>query len=227
MLFAKKFSYGIPTPRIPWIEVAVAPDSDGDGHLIQGDRPQRGDIVIFRYPQNDKIHYVKRCVATQGDEVIFYPEKLFIRFSEGDEYMKKHYPNRLKVLNGKLYVENPYMRNHKGIAYGRSGGDSFLDMLKLLPYGEVSMTPIYVDELEAVAPRINFNAFYAKMDKDNFFMVGDNRDQSNDSRFWGSVPYKNVVGQPWFIYFSWDSNREIRWDRMFRTVDSIEEDLKH
>jgi signal peptidase I len=65
------------------------------------------------------------------------------------------------------------------------------------------------------------------MDKDNFFMVGDNRDQSNDSRFWGSVPYKNVVGQPWFIYFSWDSNREIRWDRMFRTVDSIEEDLKH
>jgi len=51
MLFVKKFAYGIPTPRIPWIEVKVLPDFNGNGHLIEGDRPQRGDIVVFRYPR--------------------------------------------------------------------------------------------------------------------------------------------------------------------------------
>jgi signal peptidase I len=227
MLFAKKFSYGIPTPRLPWVEVPVLPDFNDNGHLIEGDRPQRGDIVIFRYPKNDKIHYVKRCVATEGDEIIYYPNKLFIRFSEGDEYMKKNYSEQLITLNGKLYVENPYMINHKGIAYGRGGNDSFLAMLQLLSVNEVSMTPHRVEELPSIMGKMAFNSFYHKVEKDKFFMVGDNRDNSNDSRFWGSVPYKDVVGKPWFIYFSWDENYEIRWNRIFRTVESLEEELKN
>jgi signal peptidase I len=72
-----------------------------------------------------------------------------------------------------------------------------------------------------------FNSFYYKVPKDNYFMMGDNRDNSNDSRFWGPVPYRYIVGQPWMIYFSWDENFEIRWDRVFKTVDDIEENLKN
>lgn len=49
-LFVKKYSYGIPTPTIPWIEIKVLPDFNNNGHLFEGDRPKRGDIVIFRYP---------------------------------------------------------------------------------------------------------------------------------------------------------------------------------
>ena len=58
--------------------------------------------------------------------------------------------------------------------------------------------------------------------EDETFMMGDNRDHSNDSRFWGTVPYKDIVGTPWFIYFSWDDNKEIRWDRVLKTVESLE-----
>ena len=46
------------------------------------------------------------------------------------------------------------------------------------------------------------NALYTKVDEDHFYMIGDNRDNSNDSRFWGSVPYKLIVGKPWLIYMS-------------------------
>ncbi len=61
--------------------------------------------------------------------------------------------------------------------------------------------------------------------EDETFMMGDNSDHSNDSRFWGSVPYKYIVGKPWFIYFSWDDDYKIRWDRVFRTVESLEKDI--
>ena len=61
MLFVKKFAYGIPTPRIPWLEVQVLPDFNDNGHLIAGEGPKRGDIVVFKYPKNDNINYVKRC----------------------------------------------------------------------------------------------------------------------------------------------------------------------
>ena len=66
-LFVKKFAYGIPTPHIPWLEIPVVPDFNGNGHLIEGKRPERGEIVVFRYPLNEKVHFVKRCVAVGGD----------------------------------------------------------------------------------------------------------------------------------------------------------------
>ena len=68
-LFVKKFSYGIPTPHIPFVEWQVAPDSDGDGHIIRGEGPKRGDIVVFRYPLNEKMHFVKRNFAVSSRHV--------------------------------------------------------------------------------------------------------------------------------------------------------------
>jgi signal peptidase I len=64
-----------------------------------------------------------------------------------------------------------------------------------------------------------------KVPQGEYFMMGDNRDHSNDSRFWGTVAYKHIVGTPWIIYFSWDKNKEVRWDRVFRTVEGLEEDM--
>ena len=62
-----------------------------------------------------------------------------------------------------------------------------------------------------------------RVPEDEYFMMGDNRDHSNDSRFWGSVPYANLEGTPWFVYFSLDDDYNIRWDRMGKTATDLEE----
>ncbi|MBD3841156.1 MAG: signal peptidase I [Campylobacterales bacterium] len=210
MLFVKKFSYGIPTPRIPWLEVQVLPDFNGNGHLIEGDKPQRGDIVVFRYPHDEKIHYVKRCVATGGDILFLQNKKLYLHPKEGNEYAIKHFEgHRTMMINDILFVEDPYKKEHPGIHNDPNITKENTPFTQLF-----NMMPIKVPEGE-------------------YFMMGDNRDHSNDSRFWGTVPYKFIVGKPWFIYFSWDENQKIRWDRVFKTPESLEnskyirQELKH
>jgi signal peptidase I len=202
MLFVKKFAYGVPTPRIPFVEVKVLPDFNDNGHLIEGDKPKRGDIVVFRYPNNEKIHYVKRCVATGGDIVAMQNKDLLLHLKEGNEYIKKNYPkNQIVKIGDRLWVKNPYKSSHKGIHQDPTvTRDS-------VPYSVLfDMSPVVVPEGE-------------------YYMMGDNRDHSNDSRFWGTVPYKNIVGKPWFIYFSWDEDKNIRWERSFRTVESLEDEI--
>lgn len=204
MLFVKKFSYGIPTPRIPWLEIKVLPDFNDNGHLISAEGPQRGDIVVFRYPNNDTIHYVKRCVAKGGDIVALKDKHLLLHPKEGNEYIKNNYKDKqIVTIAGDLFVVDPYKDDHPGIHTDPSVVNNGLNPQQLF-----DMMPILVPDGE-------------------YFMMGDNRDHSNDSRFWGTVEYKHIVGTPWFIYFSWDKNKEIRWDRMFKGIDSIEEDIKN
>ena len=199
MLFVKKFSYGIPTPTIPWLELAILPDFNGNGHLIEGAKPKRGDIVVFRYPHNPKVHYVKRCVAKDGDILFLQNKKLYLHPHEGNQYVQQHYKGyKTVMLQNMLFVEDPYRKDHPGIHNDPSITRETSPYLKLF-----DMMPIQVP-------------------KGEFFMMGDNRDHSNDSRFWGTVPYKYIVGTPWFVYFSWDKNKTVRWDRMFKTPAELE-----
>ncbi len=231
-LFAKKFSYGIPLPVIPWFNIRLVPDFNGNGHLIEGAKPKRGDIVIFLYPGDNKTHYVKRCVATGGDEIVYQDKHLYIHFAEGDEYIKKNYkPEKIKHFRDKLWVDNPYIDRYPGIQYAPERSDAFSSLLTiyegLVPRYKISMSPIYVEELGDVLYRSPtghpMNAFYKKVEEGHYYMVGDNRDNSADSRFWGSVPYKNIIGKPWFIYFSWDNKtKSVRWDRVGTFVDDLQ-----
>lgn len=225
-LFVKKFSYGIATPHIPWLEIPVLPDFDGDGHLFDGDKPQRGDIVVFRYPLDPKIHYVKRCVALGGDEILYQDKKFFLRPHEGDEFIKSNYPKESIVTIGeKLWVLEPYSHKIPGIGYDFKI-DLFETMALALSMGNLQMQPAFVQDLPK-HPVADFNAYYVRVPENEYFMMGDNRDHSNDSRFWGSVPYKLIVGKPWFIYFSWDDNYKIRWDRIGIFIDELEKDKNY
>lgn len=249
MLFVKKFSYGIPTPKIPWLQMAVLPDFRGDGHLIEGSRPKRGDVVIFIPPNRPKEYYVKRDFAVGGDEVIFTKKGLYLHPNEGDEYVDSHYKDdQVVIMMGKKFVFEPYSKDHPGIHY-KNNNSSFDQMVFIAneiinsPFPErlgknddpqtlgIAMTPFDLN---------GEPAFYKKIAPDEFFMIGDNRDNSNDSRFWGSVPYKNIIGKPWFIYFSINLKNSIeagveqnpkeiftiRWKRMFKSVESLEKTIK-
>ncbi len=231
-LFAKKFSYGIPLPVVPWINLKLVPDFNDNGHLIEGPKPQRGDIVIFLYPGDNKTHYVKRCVATGGDEIVYQDKHLYIHFAEGDEYIKKNYkPEKIKRFRDKLWVDNPYMDKYPGIQYAPEHGDAFSALVMVsqgrIPRYSPNMSPIYIEELGEVFMTSSsghpMNALYKKVEKGHYYMMGDNRDNSADSRFWGSVPYKNIIGKPWFIYFSIDFDKKtVRWDRLGTFVDDLQ-----
>ncbi|TNB55186.1 signal peptidase I [Campylobacter helveticus] len=216
MLFVKKFSYGIPTPRIPWLEIPILPDFDDDGHLISGEGPKRGDIVVFRYPKDEKIHFVKRCVAKGNDRVIYANKTLYVSMSEGEEFMQQNYPKeKLVRLGGKLFVKEPYKQ--KGIHYEEDKNmDEIIEKFALL--GQFAMSKTSFKELGA--------AYVFDVPENEYFMMGDNRDFSSDSRFWGSVPYKLIVGQPWFVYMSFDKDYNIRWERIGRFVDTLENEEK-
>jgi len=223
-LFAKKFAYGISMPHIPFLEVSIMPWSD-KLRLIDGDKPKRGDIVIFRPPMNVKQHFVKRCFALPGDEVLFTDrDELYLRPHQGDDYIKANYPaEKIVKLMDRLWVKSPMADKHKGI-HNDDNHNIYEDYLQRYLYQKdsVNMMPVNVTSLSRTY-NLPFNAFYKKVPSDMYYMIGDNRDHSNDSRFWGGVPYDNIEGTPWFIYFSVDKNWEIRWDRMGKTPADLEQ----
>lgn len=142
------------------------PFSDKKVFVFQ--KPERGDIVVFKYPKDPSRDFIKRVIAVGGDVV------------EGR--------NKTVYVNGKPIEE------------------------RYLQYSDNDIRPIGMDV------RDNFGPIYVPEEK--LFMMGDNRDQSYDSRYWGFVDMKDVKGRAFVIYWSWDSKRHLpRIKRIGRPIE--------
>jgi len=194
------------------IRTFVLPSSSMENTLKRGDflvatkssDIKRGDIVIFKMPKSGNF-YIKRAVAKSGDEVIYIDKKLLIHFREGDNFIKQNYPqSKIISLDGKLWVVNPYMKN-SNIKYTPDyNGNSFLIMVNFAKDGATTMRAKYFKDLNSTTFKIGnktYNAFYKKM-QNGYFMMGDNRDNSNDSRFFGEIDKNLIYGKPKAIYFN-------------------------
>lgn len=162
-LLVNRFIYGI---KLPYTNLQI----------VQGRMPQRGEIIVFKYPFENR-DFVKRCIAIEGDTVRIVNKILYVNGIAVNEPYKIHRDHR--ILPG-FENNNPnYQKNWENAR--------FADL-----YG------IYI--------RDNFGPVIVP--KDCVFAMGDNRDNSMDSRFWGPLHKKYLKGKPLFIYFSFNPGRE-------------------
>jgi signal peptidase I len=155
-------------------KLSYSPKGSVSQYLLPYTDVKRGDIIVFRYPEDIKQTYVKRVIGAPGDRIRIENKQLF--------------------LNGRA-AQEPY-KDHK-TDYIDSYRDNFPSEPNMRVYpGAELMLNKHVQNNEVVVP-------------DNcYFAMGDNRDSSLDSRYWGFVPRENIIGKPLIIYWSYESSTD-------------------
>ena len=149
-ILVNKLSYGL---RMPFLE----------RYLLEYDKPDRGDVVVFIFPEDRSKDFIKRVVGVAGDTVEIRSKKVYIN---GTEALDAH----------------AHFAGYDPQAGPMGGGDEY-------------------------SPKV--------VPENHIFVMGDNRDRSYDSRFWGYVNLNDVRGKAFLIYWSWDGNdRWVRWERL-------------
>ncbi|MEY6432241.1 signal peptidase I [Thioalkalicoccus limnaeus] len=180
-ILVNKYAYGLRWPVL-------------NTKFVEGGEPQRGDVIVFRFPEDQRIDYIKRVVAVPGDELAYRDKTLFINGEAQPQESIGYYSGigASTALRGTLELrEDLTGREHRILVDPRR--PDFPPMCRELAYG-----PITVPE-------------------GHFFTIGDNRDNSNDSRCWGLVPEANLVGRAFAIWMHWDRQRDgfpIDWGRI-------------
>jgi signal peptidase I len=188
-LLVNKFIYGVRTPdRIPIFD-AVIPFNSPPLRLPAFKQPQNGDVVVFKFPKDERLDYIKRCIAVGGQT--------------------------LEIRSGEVFVDGKPEgeRIPLGRKYDADDGQYF-DYIRIkTPYGKS-----YVIRYASDGYNRTKNFGPVVVPANHYFMMGDNRDNSADSREWGFLPEENVVGEALITYFSWDKNERllnrIRWSRI-------------
>lgn len=172
-IFVNKFAYGF---KVPFSDLVT----DHPVYIVKRDPPKRGDVVVFMYPRDESFYYIKRVIGVPGDTV--------------------------EIRNKVLYI------NQKMVTRDQIVGP---EMQKVFaPIDDPKYTP---SNLDLYTEHLDQSNHFILLDKTNFmgesyppttvppeslFVMGDNRDFSNDSRFWGFVPLKNVKGKAIVIWLS-------------------------
>jgi signal peptidase I len=133
----------------------------------------RAGVFAFDFPKDPNVMYIKRCVAIGGDIIFIKDKILYLHPFEGNQYVQQKYKNYETIqIKEKIFVKSPYRIEHKGIHNDPNVNDK---------------------NIKNQFPQL-FNTEEILIPKGECFMMGDNRDHSNDSRFWGNVPQEFIVG---------------------------------
>lgn len=180
LILVNKFHYGV---RLPVVNKKVF-----DNHS-----PQRGDVMVFRYPPKPSLDYIKRVVGVPGDEVA--------------------YLNKQLSINGKPLPKTalPDFFDGDSLRYAKQFQETNSDRTYRLLNDEDR--PAFVAGADNFAFRENCRysteGVVCKVPAGHYFMMGDNRDNSLDSRYWGFVPEENIVGKAFFVWMNFGNLKRI------------------
>ena len=176
-ILVNKFSYGI---RLPVL----------DAKVIGIGEPERGDVVVFRFPKDPSIDYIKRVIGLPGDRIAYRNKSVYI--------------NGERVPVNKL---GPYTETKDGLPI--PGANRMNEQISKEVNHEIL--------IESMRPAFNGEWI---VPENHYFVMGDNRDNSNDSRFWGFVPEKNLVGEAFMIWMNWNfEDGGIEWSRIGNSIN--------
>ena len=193
-IFVSKYSYGFSKHSLPF-SIPLIPGK------IFSKIPERGDVVVFKTPENNRTDYIKRVIGLPGDKIEI---KNGIIFINGSEILRKKLNDFIdtdnKTINKRVRMYNEYFFNKE------------INILDITDNGIADNTQLF------------------NVPENHFFVMGDNRDNSQDSRFIstvGFIPYENLVGKAQFIFFSlenarflqiWKWPNSIRYERIFQKI---------
>ncbi len=173
-ILVNKFAYGV---RLPVLNTRI----------LDTGSPQRGDVAVFRYPENPKIDFIKRIVGVPGDRIA--------------------YRNKVLTVNGELAPQQ-YIESYVGIG---SGG-----VMTGSRHLHEELSGVKHDILVMPGRNVFGGDFSYVVPEGHYFAMGDNRDNSRDSRAWGFLPEENLVGKAFLIWMNWDWQQDgvIGWKRL-------------
>jgi signal peptidase I len=182
LILVNKFHYGV---RLPVINAKI----------IDNHSPERGDVMVFRYPPKPSLDYIKRVVGLPGDEVA--------------------YLNKQLTVNGKPLVQQalPDFFDADALRYSKQWEERTADGTRKYRILVEADRPAFIPAAEQFKFRENCRysteGVVCKVPAGHYFMMGDNRDNSLDSRFWGFVPEQNIVGKAFFVWMNFGNLKRI------------------
>ena len=181
LILVNKFTYGV---RLPILNKKIIDVND----------PQRGDVMVFKFPKDMSQDYIKRVIGVPGDKIVYENKRLTVNgqaltYAQMDDYLGDE-----GILYSKQLLESSPERKHRIL---NNESSPSVNVLGVENFPQREACDFSQDRFSCIVPA------------GNYFMMGDNRDNSQDSRFWGFVPNKNIVGKAIIVWMNLGNPKRI------------------